>query len=160
MATLTVQEVHATQGPSYPLLQPVATTPSSSSSNTDTNSPDDAAIIVGRYACGPNDSILAIVRLSISFQGCETADYTSHQPVLGFIVSKPSPLMAQVCSLGALSGFSDLQVGARYFLGPQGRLITPPLSDPNMLYVHPVGVAIASDTLFVQPNWPIVRRLP
>lgn len=106
------------------------------------------------------DMQFAIVRLGITMQGCETADYTSNQPVLGIIVAKPTGLTAQVISLGALQGFSNLTVGARYFLGPQGRLITPPLTDPNMLYVHPVGTAIAEDTLFVQPNWPVVRRLP
>lgn len=157
MAILTVSQVHATQGTDYPYLQPVATSPASPSTDT---GPADAAVIVGRYACGPSDAVLSVVRLSIANQGCETADYSSHQPVLGIIVNKPSSLVAQVVSLGALKGFSNLQVGARYFLGSSGRLVTPPLGDPSMLYVHPVGVAISQDTLFVQPNWPIVRRLP
>ncbi len=157
MATLTVAEVHATQSRSYPLLQPVATSQPTAPAD---DRPNEASVIYGTYACGPMDMQFAIVRLGITMQGCETADYTSNQPVLGIIVSKPTGLTAQVVSLGALRGFSNLTVGARYFLGPQGRLITPPLTDPNMLYVHPVGTAIAEDTLFVQPNWPIVRRLP
>lgn len=157
MATLTLSEVHATQGTNYPLLQPVATSPSTPSTPS---GPAEAAVIYGTYACGPMDMVLSIVRLSATTSGCETADYTSHQPVLGIVVNKPTGLQAQVVSLGALKGFSNLVVGARYFLGANGRLVTPPLADPNMLYVHPVGTAIAEDTLFVQPNWPIVRRLP
>ncbi|RYF52402.1 MAG: hypothetical protein EOO38_00255 [Cytophagaceae bacterium] len=156
MATLTMSEVHATQGQSYPLLQPVATSPATP---VPSSKPAEAAVLYGTYACGPMDMVFAIVRLSATQQGCETADYQSNQPVLGIIVNKPTGLQAQVVSLGALKGFANLVIGARYFLGPNGRLITPPLTDPNMLYVHPVGTAIAEDTLFVQPNWPIVRRL-
>lgn len=79
-------------------------------------------------------------------------------PVLGVVVSKPRSIVAEVLQAGIAPVFSSLAEGARYYVGNDGGLTSLPLGDQDPLYVHYVGYAVASDTLLVQPSYPLVKR--
>jgi hypothetical protein len=117
------------------------------------------SVIQTVYYCQKTDAVLAVVVLDPATRTVRTAQTDDATPVLGIITSKPSETTAVVVSFGPVDGFADLQMGARYYLGPNGSLWTPPLLDSALMYVHPVGLAVTDSQIFVMPSWPKVKRI-
>lgn len=111
------------------------------------------------YNCQSTDKVLAVVVLDPVTRTVRTAQTDDPTPVLGIITGKNSDTTAIVVSFGPVDGFDNLELGARYYLGPNGSLWTPPLLDSALMYVHPVGLAVTPTEIFVMPSWPKVKRI-
>lgn len=117
-----------------------------------------SSVIQTVYNCHADDAPLAVVCLDTRTRTIYTAQPGDASPVLGVIQSKNSQTTAIVVAYGPVTGFADLQIGQRYFLTHDGGVTAPPLSAADAQYVHPVGVAITDQVLFVMPQWPKLKR--
>lgn len=86
------------------------------------------------------------------------ADAQDAGPVLGVVTAKARATVAEVVHVGVAPVFAGLTPGQRYYLGADGALAELPLEQASPLYVHFVGYAVASDTLMVQPSYPLLKR--
>lgn len=86
------------------------------------------------------------------------ADAQSFGPVLGVVSRKVASNQCEVVHQGFARAFSELEPGKRYYLSADGHLMAAPLAMTLEAYVHYVGVAVAADTLVVQPSYPLLKR--
>lgn len=96
-------------------------------------------------------------------QGYEvaTADPGAYEttPAIGIIIGKTSDTTCLIQRAGIVSGlFANLVPGNPYYLGINGTLITPPLTQNWLLYVQPIGVASATDTILLRPGTTMFKR--
>lgn len=110
------------------------------------------------YNCSPREVIGTVVfALPSPYREVERADADALGPVLGIIVDKPASTLCEVVHAGAAPVFAGLQPGSRYFLGNKGSLLTAPLNDLGLRYIHYVGYALSAETLLVQPSYGLLK---
>lgn len=91
----------------------------------------------------------------------DPSDY-DRMPAVGVVILKPTTTSCLVQWLGETPPiFSGLSAGEIYFLGSDSKVAeTPPLPSTSNMFVQTIGVAAASDRLYVKPESNLVRRSP
>ena len=152
-------EVHADALGSQPYRQPSSGAPSGPGPDPALGlGPGPASSLQGLYACTPLDAVFTVVVLRPATRTVERAQPQAPLPVFGIIAAKPTPNRALVVQFGVVGQLYGLNPGARYFLGPGGSLVSPPLRREDLPYVHPVGFAVTQTDLFVMPQFPVLKR--
>lgn len=82
---------------------------------------------------------------------------TEVQSSIGVIITKPTSTTCEVIVLGIKSGYSGLSIGNKVFLDTDG---TTTSTKPATGYVQTLGIAVAPDTIFFQPNATRVLQTP
>lgn len=82
----------------------------------------------------------------------DVGDYFG-MPAVGIIIVKLTTTRAQVQIAGLVRGlYTDLQPGRLYFVGSDSRpSYLPPMAPANR-FVQPIGTALDTNLLFLQPN--------
>lgn len=105
---------------------------------------------IGEYICDSSLTVLDVVYLSAA----DTVDLADAngigtQPVVGFILEKPTPTTAKVQYSGEIDGFTGLIVGATYYLSEIPGQITDESPTVSGSIVQRVGFAKNTTTLVV-----------
>lgn len=111
------------------------------------------------YNCAPREVVGSVMFSGLGpFRFLRRAEPSEPGPVLGVIASKLRADLAEVVRAGCVKAYTNLVPGQRYYLGPRGTLVAPPLTDPALVYLHFVGFAIYPDTLVLAPSFPLLKR--
>lgn len=107
-------------------------------------------VVDGNYNCPITVIINDVVYLSSSDTVDKAdADDGSKQPVIGFVVSKPTTTTAIVRYYGELAGFGGLITGSTYYLSITPGLITATAPTIPPVIVQRVGFAKSATTLMI-----------
>lgn len=92
----------------------------------------------------------------------DTVDVTDYNkvPAVAVITKKISASLALAQFLGEVKGvFLGLSPGKTYFIGLDGKpSLSPPVAPPpSKTYVQSIGVALDSDTLYINPDTSLTR---
>lgn len=78
-------------------------------------------------------------------------------PAIGLVLDKPTTTTATILFAGKISTFSGLTVGADYFIGTSGSIITAgSLPTASGSVIQKIGVAVSSTTLLLNIQLPVV----
>lgn len=104
------------------------------------------------YDCPAGVNVLDLVYHTGVANAVDQADANDagKQPVIGAVVSKPTPTTCIVRHYGILGGFVGLTPGATYWLSttPGGAMLAPPPSDPGDVQQR-IGFAKNANEMFL-----------
>ena len=78
-------------------------------------------------------------------------------PAIGLVLDKPTATTATVLFAGKIAAFAGLTIGADYFMGTAGSIITAgSLPTASGSVIQKIGVAVSATTLLLNIQLPVV----
>lgn len=105
--------------------------------------------------CQTTDLVGDLVYVFASNKVVKKADVGDYfgMPAIGIIINKVTTTRALVQIAGLVKGlYTDLQPGRLYFVGSDSRPSYLPPMTPMNRFVQPIGTALDTSVLFLQPN--------
>lgn len=105
--------------------------------------------------CQTTDAVGDLVYVMAGNRVVKKADVLDYygMPAIGIILTKPTTATAQVQISGLVRGlYTGLSPGRLYFVGLDGRPNMAPPTGPARRFVQPIGTAVDTNVLFLQPN--------